>query len=283
MRRLIILALALAGAGCATLTPEGKSVKVYQADVTSADQPAPPLPDGCKRLKEWGPIDQQQEAREISDPYLQERNTTAAAGGNVLYLRSFRFKNLMKIDCPVGNTSPGCMDSEQSWYKVTFESYACDAGALAELATAPPPTVGSIFKWELKKKTPAATVAPPPAAPAASVGACGGCDAGASSRRRRGRNLRLRAEGEGSRAPARGRRSGRHRLVRSRKPPVGGADGRRDHRLEEVRDPGRGHSRDVSELRVTPKPDFTSFLQSLPSPLTGAAETRGSLEEEEQS
>ena len=137
MRRTILLALALAGAGCATLTPEGKSVKVYQADVTSADQPAPPLPDGCKRLKEWGPIDQQQQAREISDPYLQERNTTAAAGGNVLYLRSFRFKNLMKIDCPVGNTSPGCMDSEQSWYKVTFESYACDAGALAELATRP--------------------------------------------------------------------------------------------------------------------------------------------------
>ena len=169
MRRLIILALALAGAGCATLTPEGKSVKVYQADVTSADQPAPPLPNGCRRLKEWGPIDQQQEAREISDPYLQQRNTTAAAGGNVLYLRSFRFKNLGKIDCPVGNTSPGCMDSEQSWYKVTFESYACDAGALAELATAPPPTVGSIFKWELKKKTPSATVAPPPAAPAASV------------------------------------------------------------------------------------------------------------------
>ena len=169
MRRLIILALALAGAGFATLTPGGNSVKVYQADVTSADQPAPPLPDGCKRLKEWGPIDQQQQAREISDPYLQERNTTAAAGGNVLYLRSFRFKNLAKIDCPVGNTSPGCMDSEQSWYKVTFESYACDAGALAELATAPPPTVGSIFKWELKKKTPAATAAPPPAAPAASV------------------------------------------------------------------------------------------------------------------
>ena len=169
MRRLITLALALAGAGCATLTPEGKSVKVYQADVTSADQPAPPLPDGCKRIKEWGPIDQQQEAREISDPYLQERNTTAAAGGNVLYLRSFRFKNLMKIDCPVGNTSPGCMDSEQSWYKVTFESYACDAGALAELATVPPPTVGSIFKWELKKKTPSATVALPPAEPTAGV------------------------------------------------------------------------------------------------------------------
>ncbi len=160
MRNAIILALALAGAGCATLTQEGKAVKVYQADVATADEPAPPLPDGCKRLKSWGPIDQQQQAREVSDPYLQERNQTAALGGNILYLRSYRFKNLMKIDCPVGNTSPGCMDSEQSWYKVTFESNACDAGAVAELAQAPAPTVGTIFKWELKKKNPA------PAAPA---------------------------------------------------------------------------------------------------------------------
>ena len=77
----------------------------------------------------------------------------------------------MKIDCPVGNTSPGCMDSEQSWYKVTFESYACDAKAVAELANAPAPTVGSIFKWELKKKNPAptASAAIPAAAPAASA------------------------------------------------------------------------------------------------------------------
>lgn len=169
-----MLALALAGAGCATLTPQGKAVKVYQADVATADAPAPPLPDGCKRLETWGPIDQQQQAREISDPYLQERNQTAALGGNILYLRSYRFKNLMKTDCPVGNTSPGCMDSEQSWYKVTFESYACDAGAVAELAQAPQPTIGSIFKWELKKKNPAptaptASAATPAAAPAASV------------------------------------------------------------------------------------------------------------------
>ena len=171
MRKPIWLAVMVMSVGCATLTPEGRSVKVYQADLAAADAPAPPLPDGCKRLKTWGPIDQQQQAREISDPYLQERNQTAALGGNILYLQSYRFKNLMKTDCPVGNTSPGCMDSEQSWYKVSFESYACDAGAVAELAQAPQPTVGSIFKWELKKKNPAptASAAAPAAAPAASA------------------------------------------------------------------------------------------------------------------
>jgi hypothetical protein len=145
--------------GCASLTPEGKQVKVYQADVMAADQPAPPLPDGCRLLRTWGPIDQQQEAREIGDPYLKERNQTAAVGGNILYLRSYRFKDLMKTDCPVGDKSQGCMDQSQSWYKVTFMSYGCNAEALADLATAPVPSNPAIFRWELKKKTPEATAA----------------------------------------------------------------------------------------------------------------------------
>ncbi len=174
MRMPIALGFAIVSAGCASLTPGGKNVKVYQADVAAADAPAPPLPDGCRLLKTWGPIDQEQQAREISDPYLHERNETAALGGNTLYLRSYRFMNLMKTDCPVGDKSPGCMDQSQSWYKVTFYSYTCDAGALAELATAPQPPNLAVFRWELKKKSPtpepAAVAAPAPtAAPAPRV------------------------------------------------------------------------------------------------------------------
>lgn len=160
MNKTIALVLAAAAScGCASLTAGGREVKVYQADVAAADQAAPPLPDGCRLLKTWGPIDQQQEAREIGDPYLQERNQTAAAGGNILYLRSYRFKDLMKTDCPVGDKSQGCMDQSQSWYKVTFMSYGCNAEALAELATAPQPSNPAIFRWELKRKTPEATAA----------------------------------------------------------------------------------------------------------------------------
>ena len=169
MRKMIVLALAFASAGCASLTPGGKEVKVYQADVASADEAAPPLPGGCRLLETWGPIDQQQEAREISDPYLSQRNQTAELGGNILYLRSYRFMNLMKTDCPVGDKSPGCMDQSQSWYKVIFSSYTCDAGALAELATAPHPPNAAVFRWELKKKAPAPEPAAAPAPRAAAV------------------------------------------------------------------------------------------------------------------
>jgi len=157
-------------------------VKVYQADVATADAPAPPLPEGCRLLRTWGPIDQEQQAREISDPYLNERNQTAALGGNILYLRSYRLMNLMKTDCPVGDKSPGCMDQSQSWYKVTFQSYACAADALAELATAPQPPNTAVFRWELKKKTPtpeqASSAAPaaPPTSPTAAATAGGAAE-----------------------------------------------------------------------------------------------------------
>ncbi len=183
MRKIMVLALAGLAAACASLTPAGKQVKVYQADVSAADQPAPPLPDGCRLLETWGPIDQEQEAREISDPYLAQRNQTAAHGGNILYLRSYRFKDLPKTDCPVGDKSQGCMDQSQSWYKVTFNSYACDPSALAELSTAPQPSNTAVFRWELKKKSPTpasvAAGAPIPAptpAPRAAAGTVGSAE-----------------------------------------------------------------------------------------------------------
>ena len=135
----IAIALALGLAGCVSVTADGSKVKVYQAELASKDTMVPPLPTGCKLLGQSGPIDQQQQAFEISDPYRTERNNTAALGGNVLYVPFYRFKNLMKIDCPVGDTTPGCMDSEQSWYKVTFRSYACDEPALQALAESPLP------------------------------------------------------------------------------------------------------------------------------------------------
>jgi hypothetical protein len=147
--------LALFAVACASLTPGGKAVKVYEGNVASADAPAPALPTGCRRVGSSGPIDQQQQARDQSDPYLVQRNETAAAGGNVLLVKSYRFMNLMKTDCSVGDTSPGCMNQSQNWYKVTFESYACDAPALDALAKAPVPATPSIFGFEIKKSAPA--------------------------------------------------------------------------------------------------------------------------------
>jgi hypothetical protein len=158
---------------CASLTStsQGADVKVYQADLAERDAAAPPLPEGCRRLGASGPIEQQQEDREISDPYRTERSRTASLGGNVLYVQSYRFMNLMKIDCPVGDTSPGCMDRSQSWYRVTFESYACNAPALQALAEAPPPASPSVFRFELVKKTPKPESSAAPATPASPAAA----------------------------------------------------------------------------------------------------------------
>ena len=137
----IAIALALGLAGCVSVTADGSKVKVYQAELASKDTMVPPLPTGCKLLGQSGPIDQQQQVFETrTHPYRTERNNTAALGGNVLYVPFYSFiKNLMKTDCPVGDTTPGCMDSEHSWYKVTFRSYACDEPALQALAESPLP------------------------------------------------------------------------------------------------------------------------------------------------
>ena len=167
----IALSLALGLAGCVSVTADGSKVKVYQAELASKDTMVPPLPGGCKLVGQSGPIDQEQQAFEISDPYRKERENTATLGGNVLYVPFYRFKNLMKLDCPVGDTTPGCMDRSQSWYKVTFKSYACDEPALQALAESPLPVQPAVFRVEFKKKPPPATdnaaaapAAPPPSA-----------------------------------------------------------------------------------------------------------------------
>jgi len=161
MKRLTLaLVFVPAVLACASLTSQGAQVKVYQAELAERDAVPPALPEGCRRLGGSGPIEQQQEDREISDPYLTERNRTGSLGGNVLYVQSYKFRNLAKLDCPVGDTSPGCMDRSQSWYRVKFESYACNAPALQTLAEAPLPPSPSVFRFELvKKKTPNPTPA----------------------------------------------------------------------------------------------------------------------------
>ena len=171
----IALSLALGVAGCVSMTADGSKVKVYQAELASKDTMVPPMPAGCKLVGQTGPVDQQQQEFEIGNPYKREREATAALGGNVLYVPFYRFKNLMKLDCPVGDSSPGCMDREQSWYKVTFRSYACDEPALQALAESPLPVQPAVFRVEFKKKpTPAAAsttvpAAAPAPAPAVSV------------------------------------------------------------------------------------------------------------------
>jgi hypothetical protein len=163
MRKTIGLALlSLATFACASLTPEGKAVRVYSTQLKTAGAPAPPLPSGCRMLKSWGPITEETEARHIADPYRAQRNEAAAAGGNVLLVRSYRFMEKKKTDCPMSDNSPDCAANAQNWYKTSFDSYGCDASALQALSELKPDPESGAWGvlWAAKKSEPAPAAAP---------------------------------------------------------------------------------------------------------------------------
>ncbi len=165
----MVLAGAALGVGCATATPEGAKVEVYEANLK-----LPPdsrrLPDGCRLVLTSGPVDQMESERLVTDPYRTQRNDTAAKGGNVLLVLSDRYKTLNKTECPPSDTSFDCQSTAQNWYQVMFESYTCDAPSLEALAALQPATTGVASWWpfgkEKSKAAPAAASASPSAASA---------------------------------------------------------------------------------------------------------------------
>jgi len=170
--------LALAGlllcCGCATtLTPGGAAVQVYETD-RPASEPAAHLPGGCRMLSASAPFKQQASERvNIKDPYRADRNATADRGGNVLLVRSSRIVELKKTECPTTDRSPDCQATDQSWYDVTLESYACDATSMAALADTKAPQE-RVFWWPFDtgaKRTASATTTTATAAPATTAAA----------------------------------------------------------------------------------------------------------------
>src|SRR6266545_820828 len=87
MRHAMPLILLGSVMGCASLTPQGAHVKVYEADL-AAPANSRSLPEGCRRLSVAGPIEQMESERHISDPYRIQRNETGERGGNVLLVLS---------------------------------------------------------------------------------------------------------------------------------------------------------------------------------------------------
>src|SRR5215831_622441 len=97
------LIFAALGVGCASVTPEGAKVKVYEADL-KAPADARRLPGGCRMVGTSGPVDQMESERLESDPYRSQRNDTAAKGGNVLLVLSDMLRQLNKTDCAPSDT-----------------------------------------------------------------------------------------------------------------------------------------------------------------------------------
>jgi hypothetical protein len=156
MRHAMPLILLGSVMGCASLTPQGAHVKVYEADL-AAPANSRSLPEGCRRLSVAGPIEQMESERHISDPYRIQRNETGERGGNVLLVLSSPLVTRAKLDCAPSDKSPECADRGQSWYRVSFESYACDEVALQSLARLEPATSEESGLWPVGKRK-----APPP-------------------------------------------------------------------------------------------------------------------------
>jgi hypothetical protein len=167
MKRIALAIFAtFAVCACVSLTAGGAKVTVYETD-RSAGQPAA-LPQGCRLLASEGPIDLQERERLVDDPYRVQRNRTAERGGNVLLLRSSVLKDLPKTDCAPSDRSVDCQQGVGTWYRVSFESYACDEPARQRLAAASAQEQKTAWWWPFgsKKKDAAASAAEPAASPA---------------------------------------------------------------------------------------------------------------------
>lgn len=128
------LALLIASAiACASAQKAGPAVAVYEAEGAAAPA-ARRLPEECRLLGKSGPMDQMESERATDDPYKRQRLETARSGGNVLLVLSQRTVTRPNLECPSGDMSPDCVRRGESWYRVSFEEYACSAEAARELA-----------------------------------------------------------------------------------------------------------------------------------------------------
>jgi hypothetical protein len=168
-----LVVVALVGCASTARPSRGPAVAVYEAD---AKQPAGQraMPEGCRVIGTSGPIDQMEGERASGDPYQQQRRETSERGGNVLLALSETVVNRPTTDCPSNDTSPDCLKSGQSWYRVRFEEYACSPEAVSQLAALPaePRRGGITILFGSPKKAPSAqALSPAPSAPAPQAGA----------------------------------------------------------------------------------------------------------------
>ena len=134
-----LVLLTASALACASAREGGPSVAVYEADGSAAPGTRR-LPEGCRLLAKSGPVEQMESERATDDPYKRQRFETAQTGGNVLLVLSERTVTRPNLECPSGDTSPECVRRGQSWYRVSFEEYACTPEAvrvLAELRSEP--------------------------------------------------------------------------------------------------------------------------------------------------
>jgi hypothetical protein len=160
--RFPLVLLTVSAIGCASARQAGPSVAVYEAEGSAAPS-ARQMPEGCRLLGKSGPMDQMESERATDDPYTRQRLETARTGGNVLLVLSERTVTRPNLECPSGDASPECVRRGGSWYRVSFEEYACSADAARDLGELRPeaPRGGITIPLSSPKVAATPAVAPP--------------------------------------------------------------------------------------------------------------------------
>ena len=135
MARVPLLLILCCLCGCASLTPEGARVTVYQAPL---DRPSPQrqMPPGC-RLLSTSPTHSVTELDLTGqkDPFRAERNAAAAAGGNALLVLTRTTISRRDMECPGSAPITDCPPSFGAWYDLQVETYACTPDALRSIVS----------------------------------------------------------------------------------------------------------------------------------------------------
>ena len=132
-----LLPLAVA---CASVPTADRGVAVYQAPLGGPASDAR-MPAGCRRLAVHARVNLTElEMTGSKDPFRAHREGAAAAGGNLLLVRSRILVPRQGFDCPAASPITDCPPTEGAWFEVVFEDYACSADALQALQKAAPPT-----------------------------------------------------------------------------------------------------------------------------------------------
>src|SRR5262252_614431 len=128
----ILLVAALAPGCSSALTKEGADVRAFGLNEDSKNASSA-IPNSCRLIDRSGPVDQQESERTFYQPYAKERDAVAAKGGNVLVIRSKTIIHQPSQDCSPRDQSYECRQASQTWYRVSFDSYACSSDGLHNL------------------------------------------------------------------------------------------------------------------------------------------------------
>lgn len=134
MRRGLFAATLLLAIACATAPSKRIGVAVFEAPLDGS-----PMPEGCRLLLSHPPVDMNElQMTGSKDPFHAERERAAAAGGNVLLVRSMLIVPRQDYNCPAASPITNCPPSEGYWARVVFEDYACSDAAKAALPSTKP-------------------------------------------------------------------------------------------------------------------------------------------------